>query len=64
MDDVASMRIYIVDRVMADNGCVSTVLLEWFTPETAPATTWVGVQSLARPEFLIEIEAIAVTNSE
>lgn len=62
MNDVASMRIYIVDRVMDQNECVSTVLLEWFTQETAPATTWIGVQSLARPEFLIEVEAVAVTN--
>jgi enamine deaminase RidA (YjgF/YER057c/UK114 family) len=31
-----------------------------FGPATLPASTLVGVQALAEPGFLIEIEAIAV----
>ncbi|MGB1249439.1 MAG: RidA family protein [Candidatus Promineifilaceae bacterium] len=60
LDNVVSMRIYIVAEQMAHSGHVSTALRAWFSAETAPATTWIGVHSLARPEFLIEIEAIAV----
>jgi len=31
-----------------------------FTPDPPPASTLLGVQSLARPEFLIEIDVVAV----
>ncbi len=31
-----------------------------FFGERPPASTLIGVQALARPEFLIEIEAVAV----
>ena len=58
--DIVSMRIYIVDEQMVHSSHVSTVLREWFSAETAPATTWIGVHSLANPDFLIEIEATAV----
>ena len=60
MDNVVSMRIYIVAEQMVHNSCVSAALKAWFSAETAPATTWIGVHSLANPDFLIEIEAIAV----
>ena len=63
INDVVSMRIYIVDAVMGENGCISACLLRWFSAENAPATTWIGVQSLATPDFLIEIEAIAVLSA-
>jgi len=31
-----------------------------FAGSTAPASTLIGVQALAAPEFMIEVEAIAV----
>lgn len=60
LTDVVSMRIYIVESVMEQTGHVREGLLAFFPPEHAPATTWIIVRGLANPEFLVEIEAIAV----
>ena len=60
LTDVISMRIYIVEATLAENHHVSEALKEFFPPEHAPTTTWIGVPALANPDFLVEIEAIAV----
>lgn len=60
LDDVVSIRLYIVNPKPGDMGPVGEALREVFLPDQPPASTWIGVVSLARPEFLIEIEAIAV----
>jgi enamine deaminase RidA (YjgF/YER057c/UK114 family) len=31
-------------------------------PDNPPASTLVGVQALAKPEFLVEVEAVAVAD--
>jgi enamine deaminase RidA (YjgF/YER057c/UK114 family) len=36
--------------------------LKEFFPQNPPASTWIGVSTLAVPEFLIEIEATAVVD--
>ena len=60
LSDVVSLRIYVVDYDLSKAAAVGDALREFF-PETArPASTWVGVAALARPEFLIEIEAVGV----
>jgi len=60
LSDVVSLRIYVVDYDPSKASAVGDALREFF-PETArPASTWVGVAALARPEFLIEIEAVGV----
>lgn len=59
-DDVVSLRIYIVGENIKDTAAVTEALTGFFHPERLPAATWIGVTALARPEFLIEIEAIAV----
>ena len=58
--DVVSMRIYVVDYKRADAGPVGEALREFFSGDGPPASTWIGVSSLAVEDFLIEIEAIAV----
>ena len=58
--DVVSLRIYLVNPKPNDTGPVGQALREFFSADKPPASTWLGVTSLARPEFLIEIEAIAV----
>ena len=58
--DVVSMRIYLVQHRMADTSGVSAGLKAFFPQAQPPATTWIGVPSLANADFLIEIEAIAV----
>ena len=58
--DVTSMRIYFVEKQLQEIHHISEALKEFFLSEWAPATTWVGVRTLANREFLIEIEAVAV----
>ncbi|MDQ3012955.1 MAG: RidA family protein [Acidobacteriota bacterium] len=58
--DVVSLRLYVVKPNPRDIESVGEVLREFFSAETPPASTWIGVTSLAVEEFLIEIEAIAV----
>jgi enamine deaminase RidA (YjgF/YER057c/UK114 family) len=60
IDDVVSLRIYIVDYRLEKAEAVGTALRECFSGPAKPATTWIGVVSLADPGFLIEIEATAV----
>lgn len=60
LDDVVSLRIYVVGLMPEHAEAVGSALREFFPGSTAPASTWLGVSSLARPEFLIEVEAIAV----
>lgn len=61
LSDIIGLRIYIVDydRV-ADSDLISKALLEFFPEGQAPTATWIGVASLANPDFRIEIEATAV----
>lgn len=58
--DVVSLRIYVVDYGPEKAAAVSNALRESFSGPGRPATTWIGVVSLADPGFLIEIEATAV----
>ncbi len=60
MSDLVSLRIYVVDYRREEAGPISACLREFFPPDALPATTWIGVQALARPELRIEIEAVAV----
>jgi enamine deaminase RidA (YjgF/YER057c/UK114 family) len=58
--DVVSLRIYVVGYEARKAEAVGSALREFFSGETTPASTWVGVAALADPGFLIEIEAVAV----
>ena len=58
--DVVSLRIYVVDYRPEKAETIGNALRESFRGSSKPATTWIGVVSLADPGFLIEIEAIAV----
>ena len=60
LEDIASLRIYIVDYQAENAEAVSIALKDFFSSENPPASTWIGVSALAVPEFLIEIEATAV----
>lgn len=60
LEDIVALRIYILESQMADSECVTEGLKSFFSGDQPPAATWIGVTSLARPEFLIEIEATAV----
>jgi enamine deaminase RidA (YjgF/YER057c/UK114 family) len=58
--DVVSLRIYVVAYEAQKAAAIGGVFREFFSGEATPASTWVGVAALADPEFLIEVEAIAV----
>lgn len=59
LDNILSLRIYIVDSVMDRTSPISTALHTFF-PDSPPTATWIGVPRLANKDFLIEIEALAV----
>jgi len=56
MDDLVKMTIYVVD--IRNNTEVWRARREFFTGDF-PASTLVEVRSLAKPEVLVEIEAVA-----
>ena len=58
MDDVVKMTIYVTN--MAENHQVWEARQEFFTGNF-PACTLVEVSALAKPEILLEIEAIAIS---
>ncbi len=60
LEDISSMRIYVV-QYQAEHGLHIYEALKSFFPEGKfPASTWLGVSALATPDFLVEIEAMAV----
>ncbi|HCA80077.1 MAG TPA: RidA family protein [Bacteroidetes bacterium] len=60
IDDIVAIRIYVVNYDSKAGSIVGKVLRQYFNAPKPPASTWVGVQALASPDFLIEIEAVAV----
>jgi enamine deaminase RidA (YjgF/YER057c/UK114 family) len=58
--DVVAVRIYVVDYRPEKAASVGGAFREFFSADVKPASTWIGVASLADPGFLIEIEATAV----
>lgn len=60
LKDVVALRIYVVDYQAERGTAVGIALREFFSPENPPTSTWIGVSTLAVPEFLIEIEATEV----
>lgn len=60
LEDVVAMRIYIVKEQLTGSAAIREGLQEFFPEERLPATTWIGVDSLANEAFLVEIEATAV----
>lgn len=58
--DLTQMRVYMVDYTPEYIEILMPVFKAFFGDVPPPAQTWVGVQALALPEFLIEIEAVAV----
>jgi enamine deaminase RidA (YjgF/YER057c/UK114 family) len=58
--DVVRVRVYIVDHKPDYLPIVGQAMVEFFGADNLPASTLIGVQRLAVPEFMIEIEATAV----
>ena len=58
--DVVKITTYVVDYKPEMRAIVSRARSPFFADREPPASTLVGVSALALPEWLIEIEAIAV----
>lgn len=56
--DVVKINWYVTDA--AQVGVVRDVRARYISADRLPASTFVAVRALARPEWLIEIEAVAV----
>ena len=59
-EDVVKLNIYVVNMKPEDGKTVGLARKKWFNQENLPASTMVGVVSLATSDFLLEVEAIAV----
>jgi enamine deaminase RidA (YjgF/YER057c/UK114 family) len=62
MADVVSVRIYVVNYKREDAGPIGKAMMEVFPDGQPPASTLIGVSSLAVEDFMIEIEAVAVVD--
>ena len=58
--DVVKLTTYIVNYSPEQRAILNEVRSRYVNGEHPPASTLIGVQALAQPEFLIEVEAIAV----
>lgn len=60
-DDLQMLRLYIPGfRSGPDADVIAKVLVEVFGVDNPPASSWIGVQALAQPDYLVEVEATAV----
>ena len=63
LSDVIKITVFVVNYKYEDAAVIGEMIRQNFAAAQPPACTLVGVQSLARNEFLIEIEATAVLAS-
>ena len=59
LDDILLLHIYIVEAAMPDQAAIGAALRQVFA-SSPPAASWIGVPCLSEPDFLVEIEALAV----
>lgn len=62
-DDVVRITLYVVDYRPEHIEVIGRAMNAFFDQDKQPASTVLGVQSLALPEFLVEIEATAVIDN-
>ena len=61
LDDIVTMTVFITD--MANGTRFTQLRKEFFKEGRYPASALIGIKALARPEMMIEIQAIAVLES-
>lgn len=59
VEDIVRLRTYVVNHSPDCIAPVGEALAEFYGQVMPAANTWIGVQALALPDFLIEIEATA-----
>jgi len=60
LDDIVTMTVFITD--MANGTRFTQLRKEFFQEGRYPASALIGIKELARPEMMIEIQAIAVVD--
>ncbi|WP_119343713.1 RidA family protein [Facilibium subflavum] len=65
-NDIQQLRIYVVNfKSGKDAEVIAKILKMKFKDADFPASTWLGVESLAQPDYLVEVDAIAtIINKE
>lgn len=58
--DVTSLRIFVVDYDLEKLPVIGEELVKFFGEDNLPANTLIGIEALALPDFMVEIEAFAV----
>ena len=58
--DVVKLNVYVVGFQSPQRAQLQSVREKYVSKDNPPASTLVGVQALARADFLVEIEAVAV----
>jgi len=62
--DVTMLKVYVVGLNRDAAAQIAPRVAKFFGGVEPPASTWVGVQALMHPAFLIEIEAVAAVRVE
>ena len=60
LEDIVTMTVFITD--MAKGTRFTQLRKEFFPEDRYPASALIGIKELARPEMLVEIQAIAVVD--
>ena len=60
--DIVKITTYVVDYKPEDRAVIGAARGPFFADAARPASTLVGVSALALPEWLVEIEAVAVVD--
>ena len=60
LDDIVTMTVFITD--MANGTRFTQLRKEFFQQGRYPASALIGIKELARPEMMVEIQAIAVVD--
>jgi enamine deaminase RidA (YjgF/YER057c/UK114 family) len=58
--DVTKLTTFVVNYKPEDRAVIAGLRQRYLPQDAPPASTLVGVQALARPDLMIEIEAVAV----
>jgi enamine deaminase RidA (YjgF/YER057c/UK114 family) len=58
--DVVKLTIYVVGYTSEKAGVITQTARRYFGSRPLPACSLIGIQTLARPEFQVEIEALAI----
>ena len=60
LEDLVMLTFYVVGYEVAHRDILLNVMSEFLAPEYRPPSTLLGVQALAFPELLVEIDGVAV----